>query len=226
MADQCHLFASQRWEISIVREPTRLISTNVGPAFRRIQRPTGRVVFAIRRTVVTSNIAILVQTVDLTFCLSKNSGGGSGQISQLVGLKREGNILRLAQTFAYGDRCNMSPSNAKLRGGSFSFDLTTTPYELVTLIAKNAALKDDDNLEDSAASCVALTHIRDENVVGVTLTEKDLQDQPGWTERFRYQSCFNAFYRKAVSSGQTDLTREELSAFTKGFLKACVTKAK
>jgi hypothetical protein len=165
-----------------------------------------------------------IRGLDILFI--DNGGGGSGQFSQLVGLKREGDMLQLAQTFAYGDRCNMSPLNAKLRDGSLSYDLTTTPNELITLLGKEAALKDDGDLEDSAASCVALTHIRDEKIVGVTLTEKDLQDQAGWTEQFRYQSCFNAFYRKSVAAGQVDLTREELSAFTKGFLNACVTKAK
>ena len=153
-----------------------------------------------------------------------SSGGGTGHFSELWGLKRASNIVQLAQTYAAGDRCNGSVSNARLVGGNLRYDISITPFDLIDMGDKGSRLVAYQDLEAAALSCVAVVHMRNDKLEGVTLTEKALEDTPGWTGQYRYQSCFNRFYRDAVTRKETEMDAGRLSVFAHGFVQTCVKK--
>lgn len=153
-----------------------------------------------------------------------SSGGGTGQFTQLVGVKHSGHFIRLARDYAGGDRCNGGVSGAKVSNGKLTFDQAITPYDLINLARPKEELEAYKDLEASAASCIGVIHMTgdDRRWTGVSLTEKDWPDQSGWTEDYRYQACFNKLYRETISSGHAELDRIGVVTFAQAFAKRCV----
>ena len=58
----------------------------------------------------------------------------------------------------------------------------------------------------------------------MSLTEDDLTDQQGWTERSRYQACFDKLYRTTYSSGRSEMDKADVTAFAHAFAERCVEK--
>jgi len=159
---------------------------------------------------------------DLLFV--ETSGGGSGLFSEIIGIKRTGNILQYARNYAGGDRCNGGISSAKLANGQLSYDVSLTPSDLILMGDKNAKFRPYQDLAAGAMNCVADLHMRDETVMGVTLTERDLPATGGSGET--YQACFNDFYRRAVIQGGAEMNVAQLQAFAKGFVRTCIVKTR
>ncbi|HKU54914.1 MAG TPA: hypothetical protein VJP60_06090 [Rhizomicrobium sp.] len=115
-------------------------------------------------------------------------------------------------------------SGASIANGHLSFDQAITPYDLIALADPDTKLEAYKDLESSASSCIGDSHMITDNEhwTGVTLTEKSLADQQGWTERYRYQACFNALYRETVAQGHTELDRNGVKTFAANFTKRCV----
>lgn len=152
------------------------------------------------------------------------SGGGSGQFTSLVGIVRNGQILEPKRNYAGGDRCNGGLSDASIANGRLSFDQAITPFDLIALASPDTKLEAYKDLEASANSCIGFSHMTngEGHWTGVTLAEKILNDDPSWTNQYRYQSCFNALYRDTVAQGHTELDRNAVVAFASNFTKRCV----
>lgn len=154
----------------------------------------------------------------------QSSGGGSGHFTALVGVQHSGHFLRWVRDYASGDRCNGGISNARIVNGKLAFDEAITPYDLVSLAPLKTRLAAYKDLEASAASCIGVVHRSGDTRqwTGVRLTAPDWSDQTGWTEEYRYQSCFNTLYREAVSKGQVELDRRGVAAFGDAFSRRCL----
>lgn len=160
--------------------------------------------------------------VDVLSVLS--SGGGSGQFTELVGVKHDGHFISWARHYAGGDRCNGGVSGEKVSNGNLTFDQAITPYDLIELAQPKEKLEAYKDLEASAGSCIGVSHMTDDGKhwAGVSLTQKDWPDQKGWTEEYRYQACFNKLYRETVSSGHGELDGNGVVTFAHAFAKRCV----
>ena len=156
----------------------------------------------------------------------QNSGGGSGHFTQLVGVTHDGHFVRWVKDYAGGDRCNGGVSGEKISNGRLTFDQAITPYDLVELAQPKAKVEAYKDLDASASSCIGVSHMTgdDKHWTGVSITEKDLTDQQGWTEKFRYQGCFDKLYRATFSSGRSELDRAGVAAFAHAFTERCVQK--
>lgn len=166
----------------------------------------------------------LGQADGLDILFLQSSGGGSGHFTSLVGITRNGQTLTPKRYYAGGDRCNGGLSNASVAKGHLTFDQAVTPYDLVALGDPGTKFEAYKDLEASASSCVAESHMTNgsEHWTGVTLTEQNLTDDQGWTNQYRYQACFNALYRETVAQGHTELNRDGVKAFAAAFSKRCV----
>lgn len=160
----------------------------------------------------------------LDVLLLQSSGGGSGHFSELVGVKQTGHFIRWAKGYAGGDRCNGGISDERVSNGKLTFDQAITPYDLIKLAQPKTNLEAYKDLEASAASCIGVSHMTGDNGhwTGVSLTEADWSDQNGWTEKYRYQACFNKLYRDTVSKGRSELDTAGVRAFVNAFVKRCV----
>lgn len=169
----------------------------------------------------------LGQSRGVDILLLQSSGGGSGQFTELVGVKSGGHFVRWVRDYAGGDRCNGGITNEKVLNGRLRFDQAITPYDLIKLAQAEGRLEAYKDLEASAASCIGVSHMIDGDVgwTGVTLTEKDWRDREGWTERYRYQACFNKLYREAVLRGHSALDRGAVVAFGQAFTRRCVHRS-
>jgi hypothetical protein len=165
------------------------------------------------------------------------SGGGSGHFTALLAVRKAGPRLIVQKTITGGDRCNGGIADYSFQSGMLRYSFYITPFDMIALAgpSKLQAYKD---LSASASSCVATQDWEydpatgQNHAVSVTLTgahfqdvhakERLIADQPGWTEKYRYEHCFNGFYNSYVRRGQLVLTPEEISGFVKGFKAACV----
>jgi hypothetical protein len=157
----------------------------------------------------------------------ENSGGGSGEFTILSGVQRDGHLVRKVRDYAAGDRCNGGLSNAAGSNGHLTFDQNLTPYDLIALANPKTRLDAYKDLEASATSCIAVSHMAgdDKHWTGVTLTEDVLGDEQGWTSQYRYQACFNKLYNSWVKQGRDDMDRNGVMAFATAFASRCVQPA-
>ena len=159
------------------------------------------------------------------------NSGGSGIFSSLLLLRRDGDTLVREKAFSNGgDRCNGGIAEAEADGATLTWSENLTPYDLVARggVRTLEAYKD---LEASASSCVATvdhTYHLDtgrEDAVMVSFDATHLDDVAGWTEQYKYQHCFNAWYGAYASKhGGDALTEADVKAFAAGFLKTCVAR--
>lgn len=168
----------------------------------------------------------LGQSDGLDVIALETSGGGSGQFTELIGIRRSGHFIRLAKRYAGGDRCNGGISAEKISNGKLTFDQAITPYDLIEMAHLNQGLKAYKDLEASAASCIGVSHMTgdDAHWTGVSLTESDWPDRDGWTDQYRYQACFNRLYRDTVSGGRGALDRKGVVTFARAFATRCVQR--
>jgi hypothetical protein len=149
------------------------------------------------------------------------SGGGSGQFTAIVTVKREGDTLKLAEEIASGDRCN-GGLDASMQGDELNYTQNITPYDFIKITDDNPHnLNAYDDLEASASSCFGAATYSNGKLAHVTLTA-DGEDMEGWTDRLPYQPCFNGIYREYLQQGKTVLDMEALKAFTHKFNTTCV----
>jgi hypothetical protein len=62
--------------------------------------------------------------------------------------------------------------------------------------------------------------------VGVSLTQKELPDDPDDIKRFPFQSSFNSFYNRQIAKGRSEMSASEFSDFKHQFMAACTVKQK
>jgi hypothetical protein len=169
----------------------------------------------------------LGQADGLAVLYMESSGGGSGQFTMLSGVRQDGHLVRKVRDYGAGDRCNGGLSEAAVSNGRLTFDQALTPYDLIALANPKTKLDAYKDLEASATSCVAVSHMvgDDKHWTGVTLTEDALTDEQGWTSQYRYQSCFNKLYTSWVKQDRDDMDRGGVMAFANAFVSRCVQPA-
>ncbi len=156
------------------------------------------------------------------------NGGGTGRFDNLMIVRREGNRLTLEKSLLKGgDRCNGGLSNVSVRDGVLRWSENNTPYDLVARggIRKLA----DKDLESSANSCVATRNMAyhldggTTRLMSVSLLS-GIADRAGWTERYTYQHCFNAYYNGYIARGRAKLADADIAQFAKGFSETCLPR--
>jgi hypothetical protein len=163
------------------------------------------------------------------------SGGGTGDFTGLVILRRTGDKLVLERDLLRGgDRCNGGLSNPRLVGNVLHWSEYNTPADVVALGGVEVEAYKD--LEASAASCVATRDwVYDlgtgkRRLASLTLFPSagndspsgKLVDQQNWTEQYIFQHCFNAYYNAYIGRRQTTLSPEQVKAFAQGFARTCM----
>ena len=170
-----------------------------------------------------------------------SSGGGSGSFSTLLEVHRDRDALVLEHFFTeIGDRCNGGLAGAIMTGNHLRWSVNITSSDTIEL--GGVKLPTGDSLEYGAQACVATADSEldlatgwKSRLVSETLTLRYfggtseartgvLRDTPGWTERFKYQHCFNEYYNGFVKRGQTLLDPLAIKEFAQGFKRACVAK--
>jgi hypothetical protein len=155
------------------------------------------------------------------------SGGGTGVFSGLAIVRLSGDKLVRVQSMVGGDRCNGGLVSAKVAGEDLSYSINATPPDVIHATAAGRALqlKDYEDLEASAMSCVAVIEFAYRKTgsepTGVTLGG-DLEDRKGWTEKYRLQACYNALQRSYVKDGKVHLDAAALDGFVREFGARCL----
>lgn len=177
-----------------------------------------------------------------------SSGGGSGVFDDIEVLRKEGDmILNLGYIGAImsGDRCNGGIDNvAADTHGVLSYEQSLTPFMIVSIGDPTTKVKPYEGLEDSASSCVGLAHytymfdsqkaqlqnisIGSDSASYETASSMNtygkILDQKGWTDQYKYQSCFNKVYNSYIDQDKTSLDQAGITQFAADFMKACVKK--
>ena len=160
--------------------------------------------------------------------LTQTSGGGTGKFSALMSIERTGNTIRVLQGFAAGDRCNGGIEDVRLEAGTLYYSQWLVPYDFLQIAEDNPGdLQPYQDLEASAASCVARARYKDGELAGVALEstpDTAEQDLPGWAEKYPYQSCFNNLYRAYLTQGKKELSIQQLKEFTGEFNRLCLPR--
>jgi hypothetical protein len=169
---------------------------------------------------------------------TESSGGGSGRFSDLTILRKVGDSLSAEKSLAAGDRCNGGLWDARVENGILYWSENITSLDMITrggvALAGNYGA-----LEFGAQSCVGTLDWKydlqtgDKRLVSETLTlgyfggtrEASTglkEDQPGWTEQYKAQHCFNQFYNSYVSHNMTRLSVAGMKTFATGFAQHCL----
>lgn len=167
------------------------------------------------------------------------NGGGTGIFDSLQVVRLNGAKLAVVKQLMSGDRCNGGLFDHGLAGNIVRYSVNLTPYDLIAL-GGDTKLEAYSDLSASAQSCVAKEDQQYDldtgktQQISVTLTgawfarspaenaSKLLEDEAGWTENYKYDHCFNAYYNTYVKSGRLVLKPAEVKAFADGFRAACV----
>lgn len=162
-----------------------------------------------------------------------NNGGGTGYFTGILVLALHGTRLTRLEhpEGSGGDRCNGGLFAAELihegDAEAIEFAAHVTPPALLDLSAEGRALgmRAYEDLEASAMSCVAQATYRyldgETELLRVTLYEEPTDDQPGWTEDYARQSCFNSLLNERIAADQRVLLPADLSAFARTFGSRC-----
>jgi hypothetical protein len=168
------------------------------------------------------------------------SGGGSGRFSDLTILRKVGDSLSMEKSLAGGDRCNGGLFDAHVANGVLHWSENITSTDMIT--KSGVALAGSAwPLEYGAQSCVGtLDWESDLKSGGVRLVSETLtlayfggtreastgliEDQPGWTEQYNAQHCFNQYYNSYVSRKMTHLSVAGMKTFATGFAQLCMKR--
>ncbi len=162
----------------------------------------------------------------MRFVLSLNyGGGGTGRFTGLFIMRLDGDKLVGEKFLSGGDRCNGGLTESSAKGHVVLWSENLTPPDLLAL-GGIAPPEPYAGLEASAMSCVATRDMEydlDRStpwLVSATLIGP-LQDSAGWTEQYTEQHCFNLYFNKALTGGSAVLDPAHITAFAKGFERAC-----
>jgi hypothetical protein len=147
------------------------------------------------------------------------SESGRSAFSYLVGVDRDQNVLQ-PRDLAFGSNCSGGIVAAHVAGGHLTHDQAADAFDLVqwgdAIVFKHGDL--------DAAHCIARLHYRDEDLAGVSLTEKELADGPDDIKRLPFQACFENFYNQQVAKGKDEMSAGEFSEFKRQFMATCTVR--
>lgn len=152
-------------------------------------------------------------------------GGGTGLFSNIVYLRKLGDLLQLMAVVASGDRCNGGVSGNGYNTWQFAINLT--PADLIKL-GKNPVvpIKSYEELDASAASCIGRAIYQfNYNTMKSTFLSVRLNNrqQPSLNnERISYQQCFDKLINSYVVSSTLELNQEGINFFVSQFNAQCL----
>lgn len=119
------------------------------------------------------------------------SGGGTGVFSSLLTVTRKGNILRVVESVAGGDRCNGGLTDASVKDGRLAYAINVTPYDFLNLGTTEEApgIAAYDDIPACAACCFGEALYEGKDFVGVRLNSEFLMTEEA--NDTPAQTCFN-----------------------------------
>lgn len=150
--------------------------------------------------------------------------GGTGIFTAVIWLELTNNKLTVLDMLAGGDRCN----GGTRKTGAWEYFVNDTPYDMLQrAVGTPLPVKPYDDLESSAASCVAQTIFRFNPATGKsTFVEmrlnKESQSMDDYLKQIKYQVCFNEIYNQLLKDGKTTLNQLQIDAFRTAFEKKCM----
>lgn len=158
--------------------------------------------------------------------------GESGEVDNLILLRKSGPRLELLRVWDEGRACNGGIFAPRVEGDNFFFSRELTPIGLLDLApGVRLDLVAHEDLEATDESCCGAANsiynfTRDsQELVSVRLYDEVQADEKGRTERFRRQSCFNRVFNAFLAEGKTVLKPAEIDDFARRFQAECLAPA-
>lgn len=150
------------------------------------------------------------------FLLVYYDTSGSGRFSELMGLKRKGDTLVVAERVSGGDRCHGSLESAIISDTKLIVTKRVTPRMVWDLTdePKTAAY---DALEDSATSCVGLAKYVNGKFVSLVPDGSDSE----WGLEADEENCF----QRQLRAQPPKIPANKLKDFIHNYSAACATKS-
>lgn len=97
------------------------------------------------------------------------SGGGTGVFSTLFTARQEGDVLKIEDFYAGGDRCNGGLTGAAVADGTLTYDVNITPYDFLMLggAGEPAGIAAYDDMDACAACCMGTARYEGREFTGV-----------------------------------------------------------
>ena len=168
--------------------------------------------------------AVIVQTI--------NHGGGTGEVSSLSLVAREGHGIKVA-VLNTGDRCNHGLVHVAREQGTLGehliYSSKLTAYDFLKMAHNNPHhLKAYDDLDDCAICCKATAVFHRD--MGTNFTHEKLlhidlaafpQDTTNTPAPQKYQACFDKLFKQYIKRGKTKLDKKQLASFMREFNQKC-----
>jgi hypothetical protein len=165
-----------------------------------------------------------------------SNGGGSGEFTSLIKVKKDGNTITLLlppdYLIAGGDRCNNGIESASVdKNGLINYSQATTPFTLISEALPSLQLDDDasDGLDDEN-NCPAATYYsynlytNKSFIKYVDLGTNKIGDSDYIDSVSTYQDCFNKLYNSYIDKKETILTPTQLTQFGSDFAQCVAVK--
>ncbi len=170
------------------------------------------------------NNSFVIQTI--------NNGGGTGDLSSLSVVTRQGDALNITVLNA-GDRCNHGIERITHKQGNGVDDLIysvkLTSYDVLMMADPTLPIKAFDDLEDCAICCKAMAVYQ--RPMHKDLSQEQLlyinfnafpQEANNATSPQKYQTCFNNLFLSYLNIGKKTLNRAQLAEFARAFKRQCM----
>lgn len=167
---------------------------------------------------------VIGQTTAGTAVQTYSETGGTGRFSSIVMVDLKGNLLKVVNSVAGGDRCNGGLVDASIKDGKLSYTVNATPGDFPILAwGSDKGIKPYEDLEASAMSCFAEVTYTDGVLSRVLLNADVVKETSDWSAQYKYQNCFNKKIREAINIGYADMTFDLFRNFMNGFEKECIS---
>lgn len=149
----------------------------------------------------------------------RGSGGGSGQFSAVLGVKKKGDTIQLKKEWGGGDRCNGGLAKASIKEGKIQTSVYVTYADLPELVNVKVSDLQSKQLSYGATSCAAIMHLDGDDLKGVTVLRAPDDAMPSATEKCLTRTLL--FKAKKQGYDNFDLTENELKEAMNDFVKNC-----
>jgi hypothetical protein len=156
-----------------------------------------------------------------------HSGGGSGEFTSLIVVKRQDDTLVLENTLAAGDRCNGGIEDPSLKGTTLTYKQKISPADFLDLSKDNPhKLQAYDDLAACAVCCIGSATF-ESDFANATFKSISLDKDAGNNNasiQGKYQPCFDKLIIKYKKQGKSKMSEEELKEFMTKFNSTCILK--